>query len=176
MIRLITLTLISLYTLLVFLFTGRVSFILRLILLEILSWVFILLSSFHNKSIVIKYMVIQSFFVFIRVLGCYYNLLLFLIRLFIKISIPPFHGWLLKIIKDLSLNLLLFLVTIHKFIPILILASLISLELVILLMVLIVLIIPSTIKLEVVLLLSSFSHTLWASISFHVGTWLFFLY
>ena len=121
----------------------------------------------------VKYFIIQSWasiIFLIRFFFCnylfnrFYTLLI--IRIFIKLGISPFHTWFISILKTCSLYILMFLSTIQKLIPLIILNNIyinyIIFYVVIFLTILFLLfILSSVINLNKLLALSSLGNILW---------------
>lgn len=87
-----------------------------------LSWLFVFLV---KKSIVVKYLIIQSIFLLISLLIVYYAPWLLLFSFILKIRLPPIHIWGLNFIPFLGTDIFIFITTLHKLVPVLIFSRLV---------------------------------------------------
>lgn len=92
-------------------------------LLSILSVSFLIIFRLFNPYIFrdfpLKYVIQEVCSTIFLLLGIYFNIILFVFFCFvIKLSLPPFHGWLLDITKKITSINLVFLLTLHKFYPV----------------------------------------------------------
>jgi len=121
----------------------------------------------------VKYFIIQSWasIIFLmRIFFCNYLFnrfyMLLVIRIFIKLGVSPFHTWFISILKTCSLYILIFLSTIQKLIPLIILNNIyINYKIfylrILLTIIFILLILSSVINLNKLLALSSLGNILW---------------
>lgn len=93
---------------------GMTNIIIIVIVLELFSWLFTLIL---QKSSVIKYLIIQTIFFFVRVLGLLWRKTVLLVGVMVKMGVPPFHLWFLNISQYITKYIFLFFRTIHKIIP-----------------------------------------------------------
>jgi len=110
--------LITRYMFMLFLFLGSNSIVLMLLYLEVLSWLFVMLIS---PSTVMKYLVIQAYFIILGLLGVLWMPLFLVLRLFLKIGLPPMHVWFLKLSVLMGKWVFIFFSTLHKLLPLLLL-------------------------------------------------------
>lgn len=150
------------YVLLVMVARGSTNILISLIIIEVLSWLFI---QFIPMWRVLKYLFLQGvFFVFVIIRIIWIKSFL-LIRLSLKIGIPPFHLWVIRLILEMELISFIIMLTLHKFLPTLLLTKVIK-EFVLLFIVRVILITLSILignlrNMLIVLVLSSMLHTLW---------------
>jgi len=90
--------------------------------MEILSWVFILILPL---VLTLRYLVVQRVFFILRLLGVFWVPWVILIRLVLKLGIPPLHLWIIRIARRLSKESLAFLLTIHKVYPLFVLTKIV---------------------------------------------------
>lgn len=102
-------------------FLGRNSLIMIFVYLELLSWTFTLLLP---SIISIKYLIMQAYFIILRLIGLLWLPVLLLIGFFLKIGLPPIHIWFMKLTFFLKKWVFFIFSTIHKLFPILLLGSL----------------------------------------------------
>lgn len=92
-----------------------------LFLIEGLSWVFIMILSIWN---ILIYLIVQTYFLFIGIIGILLYSPLLLLRILLKMGVPPLHMWLLSISITIKKYELLFILTLHKLLPIIFLSKL----------------------------------------------------
>lgn len=150
------------YIVVVILAMGSINILISLVVMEVLSWLFI---QFIPIWRVLKYLFLQGvFFVFVIISIVWIKPFL-LIRLFLKIGIPPFHLWVIRLILEIELISFGIMLTLHKFLPTLLLAKALK-EFILVFIIRIVLIslrvlIRNLRSILMVLVLSSILHTLW---------------
>lgn len=141
---------------------GSVNILISLVVMEVLSWLFI---QFLPTWRVLKYLFLQGvFFVFI-VMSIIWIKPFLVVGLMLKIGIPPFHLWAIRLMLEIELVSFGIMLTLHKFMPTLILAKALK-EFVLLFMLGLILVslrvlISNLSNLLMVLVLSSILHTLW---------------
>nr|YP_010406815.1 NADH dehydrogenase subunit 2 [Labidocera rotunda]URC16616.1 NADH dehydrogenase subunit 2 [Labidocera rotunda] len=106
--------------------------------------------------------------------------LLSMIAILFKLGVPPFHSWMLGIIFSVNFVELLFMLTIQKFIPLIILSQMgVSESLVIMLSVLSMLLIATSMNtnfsFHYMLFLSSVGNGMWMVVSLMTSVWMLFL-
>jgi len=133
--------------------------LLMIIVLEILSWLFAVCLGIN----LLKYLIVQVWFFILRILGVLWSLFLLQVSVIFKVGVPPFHLWLLHILKLLEKYVLVFILTVHKLVPLVLLAVLL-IPVYRLLGAFIgsILLLFRTTNFITVLLLSSFIHSYWA--------------
>lgn len=111
--------------LIIFLYIGVVSIILGsvsllrlLVILEVLSWLFVVI--IPNVS-TLNYLIIQRNFFIIRLCRVLFIPFLLIISFLLKLGIPPFHIWFIRVSGYFNKKIFSFMITVHKLIPILIL-------------------------------------------------------
>lgn len=112
------------YLRLVLLTGGLLNILIRLFLLEIISWRFIFL--LDNFSI-FKYLIVQSIFLILRILGIFINPRLLILGFLVKIGLPPFHLWFINLTYLLEKWRFIFITTLHKILPLIILIKIVLL-------------------------------------------------
>lgn len=145
--------------------------------MEILSWLF---TFFLKKTIVFKYLLIQRLIlivILITILNKSFNILPILILL--RMGVPPFHIWAIHIYYFLKKETFLFITTIHKIIPFLILKRVLTLSLLFILIILRVA--TAFLILEVrdfysAIIVSSIRHSFWLLFCVLIQSKLFYLY
>jgi NADH:ubiquinone oxidoreductase subunit 2 (subunit N) len=102
---------------------GCINFLTLIVLLEVLSWVFVVLLPINSS---LNYLVVQSYFLIGRLRRVLFNsYLLLILRLLMKIGLPPFHIWLIRVARVLNKETFSFLITGHKLLPLFLLRKLI---------------------------------------------------
>jgi len=101
---------------------GTINVLRLLVFLEILSWLFVLLLPFTSSF---NYLIIQRYFLLLRLTRLVIIPSLLVICFFIKLGLPPFHMWFLRISGVSRKGTFLFIITIHKLLPILFLEKII---------------------------------------------------
>lgn len=113
--------LLALYFLRFILFIGRNSLILIFVYLEMLSWVFTILIP---SLLAIKYLIIQAYFIVLRLLGLLWAPLLLVLGLILKVGLPPIHIWFIKLSFFMKKWIFLIFSTLHKLLPLFLLGRL----------------------------------------------------
>lgn len=140
---------------------GRRRLVLSLVFLEILSWVFIIITTFYNNLVIIKYIFLQGIFVLLVFMGYLLNEGFLYIAIMIKLGFPPFHNWVFVVTKDLSKHMFRFFLTFHKILPILILRKFIFNYSIVALILMSSFLLPRFSSLRGALIFSSLIHTVW---------------
>lgn len=135
-----------------------------MIMFELLSWIYTLMLLTDSEEVVFKYILVQrlvTLFIFNRLLFSLMPVLL--LRLLVKMGIPPFHGWVLSVIPQIRKNSSWFFLTLHKLLPsiVLIIISFLSSKAFLIYLVAVILLVVTRNKLVKLILLSSISHTVW---------------
>jgi hypothetical protein len=156
------------------LFIGIRRFLLVLISFEILSWLFVILI----KSGHIKYLIIQTVFILVSLTQLVLQTRgLLLLSLLFKMGLPPFHAWIVLLVRNLTAVGLLFMITVHKLLPLVILSKIISGRF---FMVLMLIITRYLVMIQrgmlIVLVFSSMNHSFLMLLSSMVRLWLFVIY
>jgi len=86
-----------------------------LLILEVLSWLFVVLLP---SSSTLNYLIIQSYFLIISLSRVIFLPSLIIIRFLLKLGLPPFHLWFIRISRTVDKLTFSFIITIHKLIPI----------------------------------------------------------
>lgn len=94
------------------------------IVLELLSWLFLIIIDKHGT---LKYLLVQSFFFRTLIILVFVKESYLWLPFFLKIGLPPFHFWILRLASYLRTKSLTFFLTLHKIAPLLILTKIISL-------------------------------------------------
>jgi len=105
-----------LYINILFLSLGSLSLLRLMLSLELISWIFVVLIP---RNFTLNYLIVQSYFL---VMGlCRVFLMPFVLIAFflIKLGIPPFHLWFIRVARSLNKNVFVFIITIHKLVPVL---------------------------------------------------------
>ena len=99
-----------------FIIFGAPNIIIRVLLLEVISWLFRRVFTHQN----FKYLIVQSVFFIVIVTGVIINSFIVIVTgVIIKIGIFPFHFWLLNILNKEKDSIWIFIITLHKFAPLL---------------------------------------------------------
>jgi len=101
---------------------GSLRLLRLLVVLELLSWLFVILVP--NTS-TLNYLLVQRYFLILRIARILFLPSLLIIVFLLKLGIPPFHIWFIKIARVLNKNRFSFIITLHKLIPILFLSKVI---------------------------------------------------
>lgn len=109
---------------------GANNVVMLLVLLELLSWIF---SSMLVSYIAIKYLMVQSYFVFLLLLGIMFKVEVLGAAFFLKMGLPPFHLWFFVVSLGLTGPMFFMFRTIHKIVPLLAMVKLVSVPVVLLL-------------------------------------------
>lgn len=102
-------------------FIGRNSFIFIFVYLEMLSWVFTILMP---PFLAIKYLIIQAYFMILRLVGLLWTPLLLVLGLILKVGLPPIHIWFIKLSFFMKKWVFLIFSTLHKLLPLFLLGRL----------------------------------------------------
>jgi len=101
---------------------GSLRLLRLLVVLELLSWLFVILVP--NTS-TLNYLLVQRYFLILGIARILFLPSLLIIVFLLKLGIPPFHVWFIKIARVLNKNRFSFIITLHKLIPILFLSKVI---------------------------------------------------
>jgi len=101
---------------------GCLNILITLITIEIFSWIFVILIPTYSS---LNYLVIQSYFLVIGLIRIIYFPRLLLFVIIIKLGLPPFHIWFIRIALVINKIVFLFIITLHKLFPIIFLSKLI---------------------------------------------------
>lgn len=101
---------------------GSLRLLRLLVVLELLSWLFVILVP--NTS-TLNYLLVQRYFLILGIARILFLPSLLIIVFLLKLGIPPFHIWFIKIARVLNKNRFSFIITLHKLIPILFLSKVI---------------------------------------------------
>jgi len=102
-------------------FLGGNSLIIIFVYLELLSWTFTLILP---SLISIKYLIMQAYFIILRLIGLLWLPALLMVGFFLKIGLPPVHIWFMKLTFLLKKWVFFILSTMHKLFPLLLLGAL----------------------------------------------------
>jgi len=156
------LLLVATYRLLVLTTSQITDWVSLIVFLELLSWAFALLLD----KWILKYLVVQSYFILLRIVGSIIRALLLLLRGLLKMGMPPFHGWLLPIIRIVRKEVFIFITTLHKLLPIMFLLLLVFIFnrrhlIILVLLSLRVLLLGASVRFVLIITFSSFVHSGW---------------
>jgi hypothetical protein len=149
------------YTLILILYSRRSRLIILIFSIEILSWMFLLLIP---TVVSLRYLIIQRYFLLVSIFSFLSLKEILLVGVILKLGLPPFHSWFIRITSVIVGKVFLFLSTIHKLLPLLFLRKLISTTTIVFLSRLIVIAsiyLVDTISLFSTLVFSSITHSLW---------------
>jgi len=117
---------------------GCLRILRLLVILELLSWLFVVIIP---RSFSLNYLIVQSYFLLIRLIGALYTPILLVLGLIIKLGLPPFHIWFLRIARVMNKNRFIFIISFHKLLPIFFLRkivfSLVTISIVVIIIILI---------------------------------------
>lgn len=165
-----------LYGLFLVLIIGAGEMILILLIIELLSWGFTLLL---KEGQPFKYLLVQRAFFLGRLACLLWNPVLLIVFFFLKLGLPPFHLWFIALRFQLKKYEFLFFITIHKFLPLILIRQLLHNYLftpVVLVMILSGRMILELRELFSVLMISSMIHRGWMIIGALVGIKLILIY
>lgn len=150
------------YILVTLIARGSINILVSLIVIEVLSWLFI---QFIPVWRVLKYLFLQGIFFVFVVISIVWIKPFLLVSLLLKIGVPPFHLWVIRLMLEIELVSFGIILTLHKFLPTLLLAKALK-EFILVFMVRLILISLSVLisnsgNILMVLVLSSILHTLW---------------
>lgn len=147
-----------------------------LLILERLSWV--VTSLLKENSL--KYLVAQTFFILLALTTSIWGFWGVLLVVVFKLGLPPFHMWMMQVIRRLPTRRFIFFSTLHKVVPLFVLGTLITTSLAVLMGVVglvgSLLIIRSTRRLYWVLISSAIINTRWMILRISHNRGLTFLY
>lgn len=110
---------ILIYMVVFFYFRGLVRLLLCLFFVETLSWIFSLLI----RSLSLKYLLVQRYFLLVRVIGALWRPSVIFLAIFLKVGLPPFQLWFIHIRSLLKKWEFYFFVSVHKLFPLFILGK-----------------------------------------------------
>jgi len=165
----------SFYLLRILIFLGARNLAFLLILLELLSWIFVLLL---NEVISIKYLIIQAYFIFGAILGSFWRAFLIVFRLILKVGMPPMHLWFIKVSFWINKFIFIFFRTFHKLFPLILIRLFMCLKLFPLILLFLVsgILLFQVVDFFYVILSSSLIHKNWIVLSIQYSQKLGFLY
>jgi NADH:ubiquinone oxidoreductase subunit 2 (subunit N) len=108
--------------------------------------------------------VIQTYFILIGIFSVLWWTQIFILAGLLKIGVPPFHSWLIQILKRQNSTVFVIITTLHKLAPVMLLISLLlhaTMWPFITGLILRVLLIGSSVDFSLILIFSSLSHTIW---------------
>lgn len=88
--------------------------------METLSWLFVIIA----KQVAFKYLIVQPFFLVIGLVRLSWWNRALIIRLLLKLGVPPFHVWAVHVLRYLNKRIFVFITTLHKVVPILLIVKL----------------------------------------------------
>lgn len=147
-----------------------------LVVIECLSWVFTI---FLAKNIVIKYLMIQSLFFIVIIVGLLWRKPLMMLGIIMKMGLPPFHLWFFNLSQFLKKYIFLFFTSLHKVVPLFFLLKRLHFNMLILGIFIIissVILIMETGRLYFVIIFSAISHSGWIIILSFLSYSLLFFY
>jgi len=95
---------------------GCLRLLSLLVVLELLSWLFVILLP---STSTLNYLIIQSYFLIAGLFRVIVLPFLLIVRFLLKLGLPPFHIWFIRISRTLNKFSFSFIITIHKLLPIL---------------------------------------------------------
>lgn len=140
---------------------GLTEILLLVFLMESLSWLFIFLL---KGELVLKYLLVQSLFFLLFMVGVLWISKVTMLFFLLKLGLPPFHLWFLRLRSFLEKQSFGFISTIHKFSPIFIFSKmigLVSLRLIVISVLMRGLVFVSVSEVFTVLIVSSMIHSRW---------------
>jgi len=90
--------------------------------LELLSWMVLFLLPLVKTF---NYLIIQGYFLLLSIVGILWVPIFICAGLLLKMGIPPFQSWLIRVIGALTSSRFIFFSTLHKLVPILLLSKII---------------------------------------------------
>jgi len=169
--------LVFIYFLVLLIRVGISNFLVLLLVIELISWIV----SIWLSRIRFKYLVVQRYFFLGRLFSLIVMKELLVFFLFLKIGLPPFHSWFIRISSFMNKLLFIFFSTLHKLVSLLALGLIGLLSNYFLIGVISLLFVRTLIIVQrysfwVVLVASSFIHTYWMALSLKLNLKLFFIY
>jgi len=135
-----------------------------ILVFEFLSWIYVLILILDSEEMILKYVIIQRFVTLLFLSGILFSsYIMILVRVLVKIGIPPFHSWAVNVRHQLRKNSFWFLLTIHKLLPTLILIIIVFLrsKTLLIYLVFVVMTLLSSNRTIKLLLISSIRHSVW---------------
>lgn len=108
------------YCFLTVFFIGSTGLVVLVIFIELLSWLFVF---FFKRYLCIKYLFIQRYFIIVVLFSILWFPSTLFLSLLLKIGLPPFQNWLIHFRSLLPARRFLFIGTIHKLIPLVLLGK-----------------------------------------------------
>jgi len=103
------------YMMFMFLSLGCISILLILLLLEVISWIFVILLSGAST---LNYLIIQRYFLLLGIIRVIHTPFVLITVFILKLGLPPFQIWFVRISRVLTKSVFGFIITIHKLLPI----------------------------------------------------------
>jgi len=66
----------------------------------------------------LNYLIVQRYFLILGLCRMLYSPILLILRIFLKLGLPPFHMWFIRIARVLKKEVFIFIMTLHKILPI----------------------------------------------------------
>jgi len=104
------------YLRVVILTIGCLRLLRLIVVLELLSWLFVIVIP---STSTLNYLIVQRYFLILRLCSVLFLPSILVIRFFIKLGMPPFHIWFIRIAITLLKRIFSFIMTVHKLLPIL---------------------------------------------------------
>lgn len=145
------------YGLIIALGLNQTRYVLIFLVLEWLSWVFSITLTVFS----IKYLLVQRYFSLIFLVILLRMPGLIIIRLILKMGLPPFYKWVITLFKFFRKKRLLFAITLHKILPTVFSRKCFSVLLRLLSITILCILFLRAIDLFLVLMFSSFLHGWW---------------
>lgn len=96
---------------------GSTRILISILLMEVLSWFFV---KFIPSWRVIKYLFLQRVFLIFTIVSILWWKPLLVFGLLLKVGLPPFHLWIIRLASELKLLPFIFIQTLHKLFPVLV--------------------------------------------------------
>jgi len=104
------------YLIVLILLIGCIRLLVLLVILEVLSWLFVII--IPNSS-TLNYLIVQSYFLVMSLCSSLFFPSILIVRFLLKLGIPPFHIWFIRIAAVVNKIIFSFIITVHKLVPIL---------------------------------------------------------
>ena len=109
-----------------FLLRGLANLLISLFILELLSWVLVIII---EASLALKYLLIQRVFLFVGALGVFLKVRPILtLAILIKMGLPPFHLWFITLLSFFKKRLFFVILTFHKLLPVVLISKIMPLS------------------------------------------------
>ena len=79
-----------------------------------------------DKAVALKYLMLQRVFLFVGIFGVFLRASILILALLVKIGLPPFHLWIIVLLRYFKKLLFFITLTLHKLLPIFLLSKILN--------------------------------------------------